>query len=396
MKIIHLSDLHIGKRVNEFSMIEDQRYILNQIVEIIKEEKPDAVLIAGDIYDKAVPSEEAVALCDAFFTDLAQINTEVCVISGNHDSAERLSFGAKLFSQSHIHIATAFQGEVESVIVEGKGIEPDMVIYMLPFIKPSSVRRFYEDETILTYQDAVGTVLSHVELNHENINICMSHQFVMGASTCDSEEGIAVGGIDQISARLFQAFDYVALGHIHGPQNIMLEVSDGYTVPVRYCGTPLKYSFSEINHKKSVTIAEFIAEKSKKKMNRFSEAEFHLTTRPLTPLHELREIKGTYEELTQRDFYKDSNTGDYLHVILTDEEDVPNALQRLRCIYPNIMRFDYDNTRTRQKQEVCLTENVEKKTPEELFAELYELQNNQPMSDVQRSYVTELVDEIWS
>ena len=383
MKIIHLSDLHIGKRVNEFSMIEDQRYIFNRIYQIIDEEKPDAVLIAGDIYDKSVPSEEAVELCDEFITRLSQLQTQTCIISGNHDSDQRLSFGSQLMKKSKINIASVFRGNVESVMISGKDGERDMVIYMLPFIKPSSVRRFYEQEDIVTYDDAVKAVMSGIKVDNAKINVLMLHQFITGFQACESEE-LSVGTLDQISAEHFKEFDYVALGHIHGPQNIRLLNDKGEEVLVRYCGTPLKYSFSEINHNKSVTVVEFQPQKP-----------VCLTTRELIPLHEMREIRGSYEELTSRDFYKDFNTGDYIRVILTDEEDVPDALARMRSIYPNIMKFDYDNTRTRQKQDITQTENVEKKTPQQLFSELYEMQNNKALSEEQIKLLDELVEDIW-
>lgn len=383
MKIIHLSDLHIGKRVNEFSMIEDQRYIFNQIYQIIAEEKPDAVLIAGDIYDKSVPSEEAVELCDEFITRLSQLQTQTCIISGNHDSDQRLSFGSQLMKKSNINIASVFRGNIESVIISGKAGEQDMVIYMLPFIKPSSVRRFYEQENIVTYDDAVKAVMSGIKADNTKINVLMLHQFITGFQACESEE-LSVGTLDQVSAEHFKDFDYVALGHIHGPQNIRLLNDKGEDVLVRYCGTPLKYSFSEMNHNKSVTVVEFHPQKP-----------VMLTTRELLPLHEMREIRGSYEELTSRDFYKDFNTDDYIHVILTDEEDIPDALARMRSIYPNIMKFDYDNTRTRQKQDITQTENVEKKTPQQLFSELYELQNNRALSEEQMKLLDELVEDIW-
>lgn len=383
MKIIHLSDLHIGKRVNEFSMIEDQRYIFNRIYQIIDEEKPDAVLIAGDIYDKSVPSEEAVELCDEFITRLSQLQIQTCIISGNHDSDQRLSFGSQLMKKSKINIASVFRGNVETVMISGKDGEWDMVIYMLPFIKPSSVRRFYEQEEIVTYDDAVKAVMSGVKVDNTKINVLMMHQFITGFQACESEE-LSVGTLDQVSAEHFKEFDYVALGHIHGPQNIRLLNDKGEEVLVRYCGTPLKYSFSEMNHNKSVTVVEFQPQK-----------HVCLTTRELLPLHEMREIRGSYEELTSRDFYKDFNTGDYIRVILTDEEDVPDALARMRSIYPNIMKFDYDNTRTRQKQDITQTENVEKKTPQQLFSELYEMQNNKALSEEQIKLLDELVEDIW-
>ena len=235
-------------------MIEDQRYIFNRIYQIIDEEKPDAVLIAGDIYDKSVPSEEAVELCDEFITRLSQLQTQTCIISGNHDSDQRLSFGSQLMKKSKINIASVFRGNVESVMISGKDGERDMVIYMLHFIKPSSVRRFYEQEDIVTYDDAVKAVMSGIKVDNAKINVLMLHQFITGFQACESEE-LSVGTLDQISAEHFKEFDYVALGHIHGPQNIRLLNDKGEEVLVRYCGTPLKYNFSSystLNGKKSI------------------------------------------------------------------------------------------------------------------------------------------------
>ena len=388
MKIIHLSDLHIGKRVNEFSMMEDQKHIFNQIYEIIEDEKPDAVVISGDIYDRSVPSEEAVGLCDEFITRLSTIDTKTCIISGNHDSAERLAFGARLLKKSQINIASVFNGNVETVVIPDEEKKRDMVIYMVPFIKPQTVRRFFEGEEIVTYDDAIKAVISTISLDRDKINVLMLHQFITGFKACESEE-LSVGTLDQVNAEHFKDFDYVALGHIHGPQNI--KTSEENSAYVRYCGTPLKYSFSEINHKKAVTVVEFNTCAHGSKEN----TEVSVRERELTPLHEMREIKGTYEELTNREFYKDTDIDDYIHVVLTDEEDVPDALARLRSIYPNIMKLDYDNTRTRQKQEIGKTADVEKKTPQQLFAELYELQNNKELSEEQQKFLDELVEDIW-
>ncbi|MDO5402884.1 MAG: exonuclease SbcCD subunit D [Eubacteriales bacterium] len=405
MKIIHLSDLHIGKRVNEFSMIEDQRYILKQIYQIIDEEKPDAVLLAGDIYDRAVPSEEAVQLCDNMLTALSQMNTRICIISGNHDSAERLSFGSRLLKKSQINIASVFNGSIETVLIPDKDKRMDMVIYMLPFIKPSAVRKYFENKEIVTYDDAIKAVISTITLDKDKINVLMLHQFITGFKACESEE-LSVGTLDQVSAEHFKEFDYVALGHIHGPQNIKLPGDDGNIVPVRYCGTLLKYSFSEINHNKSVTVVEFLCDSEDDVVkdsstfittgeNRKYNLTVRIKERKLSPLHEMREIKGSYEELVSRKFYKDTNVEDYIRVILTDEEDIPDALARLRSIYPNIMRLDYDNTRTRHKQEISEAADVEKKTPQQLFAELYRQQNNKEMSEEQNKLLNELVETIW-
>jgi len=374
MKLIHLSDLHIGKRVNEISMLEEQEYILLQILHLIDEEKADAVLIAGDVYDKSVPSAEAVTLLDDFLCSLSQRNLPVLIISGNHDSPERLAFGNRLLERSGIHISPVYNGKAESVtLADAHG---DVTFWLLPFLKPAHVKRFFPEETIESYTDAIRVAIGNMGIDTEKRNVLLTHQFVTGSVTCESEE-ISVGGSDNVDASVFEAFDYVALGHIHGPQNIGSN-------KIRYCGTPLKYSFSEEQHHKSVTV-----------VNLGTKGALELQLCPLTPLHDLRSIRGTFAALTDSTFYEGTATQDYLQVILTDEEDVPEALGRLRAIYPNIMKLRYDNTRTRADQIIEGASDVQCKTPLALFEELYELQNNQPMSEVQRTFAQELIESIW-
>lgn len=373
MRFIHLSDLHLGKRVNEFSMLEDQEYILAEIVRIIEKEKPDAVLIAGDVYDRSVPSAEAVVLFDDFLCRLAKRQMPVLIISGNHDSAERLAFGNRLLENSGIHISPVYNGNIEPfVLSDGSG---EVQFWMLPFIKPVHVSRFFPDESIESYTDAVRTAIAKMGMDKTKRNVLLTHQFVTGASVCESEE-ISVGGSDNVDVSVFEDFDYVALGHIHGPQNIGSN-------RVRYCGTPLKYSFSEAGHYKSVTVAE---------LGRKGELVLH--TVPLSPRHDVREIRGTFAELTDRAYYSTTVTDDYLHVILTDEEDVPEAVGQLRVIYPNLMKLSYDNTRTRADRVVGSAEDVKRKSPLELFENLYETQNNQPMSEQQRAFAQQLIESI--
>ena len=374
MKLIHLSDLHIGKRVNEISMIEDQEYILLQILQIIDEEKADAVLIAGDVYDKSVPSAEAVTLFDDFLCRLAKRKIPTLIISGNHDSPERLAFGNRLLELGGIHISPVYGGNVQSVTLRDEHGEVDF--WLLPFIKPAHVKRFYPDAGIESYTDAVRVAIEKMGIDSTKRNVLLTHQFVTGASTCESEE-ISVGGSDNVDASVFESFDYVALGHIHGPQNIGSN-------HVRYCGTPLKYSFSEEHHHNSVTVVH-LGEKG----------SMELSLRPLTPSHDLRSIRGTFEELTDKSRYEGTATDDYLHIVLTDEEDVAEAVGRLRVIYPNMMKLSYDNTRTRVNQVIDGAEDVQCKSPLTLFGELYELQNNQPMSEEQRRFTQELIESIW-
>ena len=374
MKFIHLSDLHIGKRVNEFSMYEDQNYILKKIIEIIDDQKPDAVLIAGDVYDKSIPSSEAVTLFDDFLYMLSKRDLQVFVISGNHDSPERLSFASRLIEKSGVHISPVYNGEIKPITIKDEF--GNVNIYMLPFIKPSNVRRYF-DEEITSYTDAVGKAIEEMKIDNTQRNILVTHQFVTGSSRTESEE-ISVGGTDNVDVSVFKDFDYVALGHIHRAQNCTTE-------KVRYCGTPLKYSFSEANDVKSVTVVELL-----------QKGDLEISTVELTPKHDMKEIKGTYDEITAKSFYEDTTyQTDYMHITLTDEEDIPDAVGKLRTIYKNLMKLDYDNKRTRHSVQITGALDIEKTSPLKLFDDFYELQNNQPMNDEQRAFVNELIEKIW-
>ena len=374
MKLIHLSDLHIGKRVNEVSMIEEQAYILNQVLAAIDAEAPGAVLISGDVYDKSIPSAEAVTLFDDFLCRLAEKQQQVFIISGNHDSAERLAFGGRLMEDKGIHLSPVYNGNIAPITLTDE--YGPVHFWLLPFLKPAHVKRFYPDDGIESYTDACRVAVEKMGIEPAERNVILVHQFVTGSSTCDSEE-ISVGGTDNVDAVVFAGFDYVALGHIHGPQNIGSE-------RIRYCGSPLKYSFSEAKHQKSITVVE-LGEKG----------SFDLRTIPLTPLHDLREIRGSYDQVTAKSFYENTAVDDYLHIPLTDEEDVPEAMARLRVIYPNLMKLTYDNARTRSNAVIDGAVDVRKKSPLQLFGELYEQQNNQPMSEVQNDFMRELIESIW-
>lgn len=374
MKFLHLSDLHLGKRVNEYSMLDDQAYLLGQILKIIDQEQPDGVLIAGDVYDKPVPGADVVQMFDGFLCELSKRKLQVFVISGNHDSPERLAFGERLLDRSGVHLSPVYDGRVKAVTMEDDYGE--FHVYLLPFLKPSYVRRYYPDAPTETYTEALRSALRGLPVSPSDRNILLAHQFVTGASRTESEE-ISVGGIDNVDVSVFDGFDYVALGHLHGPQSVGRE-------SVRYCGTPLKYSFSEVNQEKSVTIVEW---KEKK--------EPSIRTVPLIPRRDLRELRGSYLELTAKSFYEGTQTEDYLHITLTDEEDIPDAIGKLRVIYPNLMKLTYDNQRTRGNQQMTKNEFVEQKSPLELFLEFYEKQNNQPMSIEQREYTEKLIETIW-
>ncbi len=398
MKLFHLSDLHLGKRVNEFSMLEDQKYILKQILQRIDKEQPDVIILAGDIYDKPVPPSEAVELFDEFLFELSQRGIETFIISGNHDSAERLAFGGRLMEGSGIHLSPVYDAKITPIRLSDKWGAVD--VFLLPFVKPAHVRRFCEeDEEIKTYTDAIRTAIARMDVDPEHRNILVTHQFVTGALRSDSEEtALNVGGTDNVDAAVFEAFDYVALGHIHRPQNMgggvrQSEAGDApdsaeptTTLPlIRYCGTPLKYSFSEANHEKSITVVD-LGEKG----------SMDIRTIPLKPLRDMVELRGTYDELTAKSFYENTSyPSDYVHITLTDEDDIPEAMGRLRVIYPYLMKLDYDNRRTRTSTEIQGASAMEEKTPRQLFAEFYEMQNNAPLSGEQEAFLESLIGSIW-
>ena len=416
MKFIHLADLHIGKRVNAFPMLEDQRYILKQILTILREEQPDGgVILAGDIYDKAIPSAEAVELFDEFLTQLAALRLRVFIIAGNHDSPERIAFGNRLMDRSGIYLSPVYDGHVKRITcrdtasavtlsaanavdldagtypVESASTSaaastcPPVDVYLLPFLKPANVRRFYPEETIESYTDAMRVAIAHMDIDPTHRNLLVTHQFVTGASRSDSED-ISVGGSDNVDASVFAPFDYVALGHLHGPQQMGEE---GGPI-IRYAGTPLKYSFSEARHHKSVTVVE-IGEKKADGV-----VDVCIGTRELRPLHDMREIRGSYEELTLRANYEGTATDDYIHATLTDEIEVPDAARHLQVIYPNLMKLDYDNARTRgQGSERLELEQLEEKSPLDLFSELFEKQNHKEMTEEQARYVQAQMEKIW-
>ena len=374
MKFLHLADLHLGKRVNGFSMLEDQAHILRQILAILDDEQPDGVLIAGDVYDKSVPSVEAVELLDGFLTELRARGVPVLLISGNHDSPERLAFGGRVMDSCGIHISPVYDGALAPVTLHDT-FGP-VHVWLLPFVKPAHVRRWFPDADIESYTDAMAEAVAHMDIDTAARNVLVTHQFVTGGTRSGSEE-LSVGGTDNVDSGVFAPFDYVALGHLHGAQHIGSET-------IRYAGSPLKYSFSEARQHKSVTVVT-LGEKG----------DVQVRTVALTPLRELREIRGSYDELTARSFYEHTTyRSDYLHLILTDEQDVFDAMSRLRTIYPYLMTLDYDNARTRAAGGMSVPAETERRTPLELFEALYQRQNHRPMSEVQRAYIAQLMEQI--
>lgn len=374
MRLLHCSDLHLGKRVHECSMTEEQRHILKQIASIAVAQQVDGIIIAGDLYDKLVPSIEAVGLLDEFLTSLWEQHLPVYLISGNHDSPERLSFGTQLLEQNDVYLAGVFTGKAQHLSLQDA--YGALELYLLPFIKPAVVRSFYPEESIETYEDAVRVALSHSHIDPQKRNVLVAHQFVTNngrePERSDSET-LSVGALDQVDVSLFDGFDYVALGHIHGPQKIGRET-------VRYCGSPLKYSFSEWRHKKSVTIVE-LKEKGIVLLEQV----------PLVPIHDLREIRGTLSSLLQPEVVAQGDPQDYLRVILTDEIPPYDPLGQLRQVYPNLLRLDFERNEAAAMESITAAQDVEEKTIMELFSDFYEMANDRSMNEAERA----VMEQIW-
>ena len=385
MKFLHLADLHIGKRVCEHSMLEDQVHILGEVLKAVEAEKPDAVLVAGDVYDKPVPGADAVAVLDDFLVKLSATGTKVFVVSGNHDSAERIAFGARLMQGTGVYMSPVYSGAFEPVTLRDSDGEVD--VWMLPFVRPATVKACLESDeerdAVKDYTAAVRAALAQMKFTAGRRNVLVAHQFVTGAERSESEEN--VGGLDNVDASVFEKFDYVALGHIHKPQNV-LKGDDG-TVRARYSGTPLKYSLSEAAHKKSITVVEL-------------GAALQLCEIPLVPLHDVREIRGTFAEVVSPEFRNaqvaaGQKLDDFVYVKLTDENDVPDAAQKLRGVYPNLMMLEYDNERTKNQKIIVNVEKVEKKSPMQLFGDFFYEMNRREINGEESEFVQSIIDGIW-
>ncbi len=344
MKFIHTADLHIGRRLNDIPLLDDQKHILNQIVDIAEGESADAVLISGDIYDKSMPGADAMSVFDEFISSLVEKDIKVFMISGNHDSSERISYLSEIISKAGIYTSYTFDGKLQKVAFD------DVDVYLLPYIRPLQVRRFYPDEEINTYEDAVRVVINNSEVDKSHSNVLLCHQFIVGAEISDSEE-FAVGGLDAISGSIFDDFDYVALGHLHKPQKVKRET-------MRYAGSPLKYSISEANHKKSVTVVEL------------TDKTPVIKQVPLTALHDVREVKGTMTEVMDMEYSED-----YIRVILTDEIVAPDARVTVSTVFPNLIALGVQNSRTDGMEEFTLSEDINDKSKMDLFLDFFRVIN---------------------
>lgn len=375
MKLLHLADLHIGKIIYEQSLLEDQKYMLKQIEKIIENEKIEAVLISGDIYDRSVPPADAVdVLNDTLNTLIKILKVKVFIISGNHDSKERLNFGSKIFENDGLYIQTTYNGKIRKVELNDK-----VNIYMLPFIKPIEIKKYFENEKINTYNDAIKLIIENEKIDKNKINILMAHQFVTSGATnpevCESEI-LNVGGVENIDTSNFEDFDYVALGHIHGPQRIGKDT-------IRYSGTMLKYSFSEVNHNKSAVIINISDE---------SVLDYELI--PLNPLRDMRIIKGPIEELLKKENYENTNTEDYIKAVITNEQAIYDAIGQIRRVYPNTLSLEISNAKTLiENIELEKLAKIKEKNEFELFNDFYEFQNNVRLDEEQSKIIREIIEK---
>lgn len=376
MRFFHIADLHIGKTLNNYSLLEDQQYILSQILQLAQTHKPDAVVIAGDVYDRSVPSEQAVRLFDQFINELNALDITVAAIAGNHDSHTRLGAGSRIMQKAGVHICGDFNGLPAKITLEGKQGPVDF--HLLPYISPLHARRYYPDAQINCYNDGLKTVMEHVQLQKDRPNVLVAHQFVISGTTSpeiSDSELRSVGGLDEVDAGLFSGFNYVALGHLHKPQ----KMGSGN---VYYSGSPLKYSFSERGHKKSLNMVDISADVAE------------INQLELTPLRDLRQITGTIEDILENSKQELPNSKqDYLKIILTNSLEVPDAAGKLRSVYPNLMEINYSNTRTQNSAYGEDEPKLEGKTPEQLFAEFYTLQNGEPPAQEQMEILRELLEQ---
>lgn len=379
MRLLHIADLHVGKRVCEFPMLADQRHVLAQVVSLLRSRSCDALLVAGDVYDKSAPSAESVALVDWFLGEVAATGVPAVVIPGNHDSAERIAYARGPLGRLGVHVAPVYEGHVEPVELrdEWGGVS----VWPLPFVRPATVRHALGDPAPETYTDALRRMVGELDLSAAGRNVAVAHQFVTSGSAvperCDSE--VSVGGLDNVDASVFDGFDYVALGHVHRAQRVG-------RCAVRYAGSILKYSVSEATGTKTATLVDLGAPGSTPSIELV----------PLDPLHDLRRIRGPLESLVSPEVVGAADANDYLHVVLTDENPAMDAMARLRSHYPNVMSLEYDNARTRSAglEGGVGVRPQDNASPLDMFCEFYEWQNGAAPSEQQRSIVVEELERI--
>ena len=380
LKIIHTADWHIGKLVHGLHMTEDQNYLLKQFVRLVDEEKPDVVVIAGDIYDRTIPPVEAVELMDKILTEiLIECKTKIIMITGNHDSSDRVGFANQILRNHGLYIRTDLEKSIDPIVISDEfGI---VNFYPIPFIEPILVRKLYDDDSIKTFDDSMKAIMKEIDggIDKSERNICITHGFVIGTDTLDtseSERPLTVGGSEYVSADYFDVFDYVALGHLHGPQRVKSE-------KIRYSGSLMKYSFSEALQKKSVTI-----------VNMDEKGEAVIEQRFLQPIRDMRIIKGNLNDLIDERVYSQSNTDDYIMAIITDEGELVDPISKLRAVYPNILKLSRESNDTDDDNRTSAGSDFLKKNPDELFEEFYMNISSKEYTKEKKEIVENVVDEI--
>lgn len=368
MKLFHISDLHIGKILHEVNLLEEQKFVLEQVLALVDLHMPDGILIAGDIYDKAVPSAEAVKVFDAFLSELAVRGLSIFLISGNHDSSERIHFASQILQKQNVFVKGVFDGKLEAVKVKDQ--EQTVSVYLLPYIRPFDVRPYYPEEEITSYDQAVRTVLAHTDIDEAEVNILVAHQFITGAVSSESET-VMVGGIDNISADAFSMFDYVALGHLHRAQKVKRET-------VRYCGTLFPYSFDPNEGEKSVTMITIGQEKA-----------ISIDTLAIHPRHALRTICGSLQEVLSGEVSED-----YVKAVLTDGEDQVDVVPKLRDRYPNLLTVEFEGRKRTALAGLANAEQIAKRSPLELFAEFFQERSGQELDEEDRLLVEQMMREL--
>ena len=377
MKMMHIGDLHLGKTLGDFDLKDDQEYMLNQLLNIVDDQSVDAVLIAGDVYDKAIPSEAATRMLDYFLSSLAKRHVYTYMISGNHDSDDRLNYGSSLFETNHIYISTKYEGKLNKQILKKGNEEVD--IYLLPFVKASQVRHYLPKAKIETYDDAVRAIIDSADIDPVRCNVIVAHQFVMGKSEDPALSGSeslgtrSVGTVEKIGYDCFDLFDYAALGHIHSPQQVGRK-------EVRYSGSPLKYSLSEVNNEKSVSLIT---------VNGKGKVEIELV--PLKPMRNMRHLKGKMKDLLDK-----SNVTapqDFIYATLTDEEFINDAMGIFQQVYPNTVKIDYDNSHTREVEQVDISKIAENRSFADLISDFYRQMYSCEISDEEMQVMREAARE---
>ncbi|MFR5642581.1 MAG: exonuclease SbcCD subunit D [Clostridium paraputrificum] len=396
MKIIHTGDWHIGKIVNEFSMIDDQRYILNELIKLINLEKPDVLIIAGDIYDRSIPPVEAVDFLNEVFSKILIDNkVKIVAISGNHDSGERVSFGSKILEKEGLYIQGIIEDEIKSIRIDDE--EGNVNFYMIPYVDPAILRRKFNNPEIRNHNDAMKAVINRIKpsLNENERNIVVTHGYVTykrkddidkdgenlyelaDLEVSDSERPLSIGGTDLIDSDNFDCFDYVALGHLHGRQKVGRE-------EIRYSGSLMKYSFSEINHKKGVVIIEIDGNK-----------KINIRQEELRPKRNMRIIKGPLDELIKAGLEDCSNREDYIQAILTDEGEIIDPIGKLRSVYPNIMILKREEKKDIGTSLTAASKGYKSKTELELFEEYYDRLGSGEFTEEKKEVIRNVVNEVF-